>query len=156
MAEPLSAHQSRRKVLLGLSAAGLLAIFWKTGRGLWQFMTPPLTQPPPEPVVAGSPETFALNSLTFIPSATAWLGRDTGGFFAVSAICPHLGCTIGRQGDGFACPCHGSRFNRQGQVVNGPATTPLTFFEVKGDESGQLVILPQTTVPLSARYTGAG
>lgn len=152
MTRQTPANLSRRNLLLGVGFAGLAAILWKTGGGLLRFMTPPLTQSPVEPVAAGRPEDFAPHSFTFIPAATAWLGRDTEGYFAVSAVCPHLGCTIARQGDGFECPCHGSRFNNRGEVVNGPATTSLTFFEVKPDEDGQLIIWPQTHLPATTRY----
>jgi Rieske Fe-S protein len=45
---------------------------------------------------------------------------------AVEAICTHEGCTItGADGAIYVCPCHGSRYNRNGQVVFGPATASL-------------------------------
>ena len=47
-------------------------------------------------------------------------------FSAIEAVCTHEGCTItGADGDIYVCPCHGSRYNRNGQVVNGPATASL-------------------------------
>jgi cytochrome b6-f complex iron-sulfur subunit len=47
-------------------------------------------------------------------------------FTAIEAVCTHEGCTItGADGDIYVCPCHGSRYNRSGQVVNGPATASL-------------------------------
>ena len=50
-------------------------------------------------------------------------------FSAVDAVCSHQSCTItGTNGDIYECPCHGSRYNRSGQVVRGPAMASLRRF----------------------------
>ena len=47
-------------------------------------------------------------------------------FTAVDAVCTHEGCTVnGQDGSTYVCPCHGSRYNRNGQVVAGPAMANL-------------------------------
>jgi cytochrome b6-f complex iron-sulfur subunit len=47
-------------------------------------------------------------------------------FSAIDATCTHEGCTVnGVNGTTYVCPCHGSRYNRSGQVVNGPARASL-------------------------------
>ena len=61
------------------------------------------------------------------------VSRDEGGdLHAVSARCTHMGCILNwnaaeRTWD---CPCHGSRFAGDGQVVQGPATQPLQRVEL--------------------------
>lgn len=50
---------------------------------------------------------------------------DEGGFTAVSGICTHQQCSIHPTGNLLNCPCHGSAFTRQGQVVRGPARKAL-------------------------------
>lgn len=53
---------------------------------------------------------------------------------AWSARCTHLGCRIDRVIDNqLVCPCHGSRFSSEGQVITGPATRPLQALKVSPD-----------------------
>ena len=47
-------------------------------------------------------------------------------FSAIEAVCTHEGCTItGADGPIYVCPCHGSRYDRSGHVVLGPAQASL-------------------------------
>jgi Rieske Fe-S protein len=49
-----------------------------------------------------------------------------GDLRAFSAICTHQGCPVGDVSGGtINCPCHGSKFNLDGSVADGPATKPL-------------------------------
>jgi Rieske Fe-S protein len=54
--------------------------------------------------------------------------RDTRGtLHERSAVCPHLGCVVDWNSEEktWDCPCHGSRFDPFGKVLNGPANTDL-------------------------------
>jgi cytochrome b6-f complex iron-sulfur subunit len=47
-------------------------------------------------------------------------------FSAIEAVCTHEGCTVnGADGAIYVCPCHGSRYDRSGHVVGGPAKASL-------------------------------
>jgi len=52
---------------------------------------------------------------------------DDGSLHAVSAVCTHLGCLVAWNSadQSWDCPCHGSRFGRDGHVLEGPAVRPL-------------------------------
>jgi len=60
---------------------------------------------------------------------------------AVDALCPHQGCTVAWEDDQglFACPCHGSQFDADGDVTAGPASQALGQFEAKIEENVVLV-----------------
>lgn len=58
------------------------------------------------------------------------------------ANCTHLGCKVRPNGDGnLVCPCHGSKFNSNGKVLNGPAKTSLEELEFKFDKSKNEIII---------------
>jgi len=58
---------------------------------------------------------------------------QAGSFKAFTAVCTHQGCIVNSVADGtIDCPCHGSKFSiKDGSVVNGPATSPLTPVAIK-------------------------
>ena len=58
--------------------------------------------------------------------------RDEGGqLHELSAICPHLGCIVSWNPTEktWDCPCHGSRFDKLGKVIYGPANSDLPRVE---------------------------
>ena len=58
--------------------------------------------------------------------------RDAqGNLHERSAACPHLGCVVHWNGaeKTWDCPCHGSRFDCRGKVLNGPANQDLASAE---------------------------
>ncbi|WP_319434795.1 ubiquinol-cytochrome c reductase iron-sulfur subunit [Mycobacterium sp. RTGN5] len=61
---------------------------------------------------------------------------SAGVFTGLSSTCTHQGCKVDRVSAGtIDCPCHGSKFNLDGTVANGPATVPLPTksISVQGD-----------------------
>ena len=130
----------------GLAASGLLLL-----GGLVEYL-----RRPPVPAVATTfeldlPGAYAVGSATHVAAAGAWLLRDGCGLYAISTRCPHLGCTVERLADGYRCPCHGSRFRLDGQVINGPAARPLTYLTLTVSGKGQVQLHTDQPAPPAQR-----
>ncbi|MGB8211926.1 MAG: Rieske (2Fe-2S) protein [Anaerolineales bacterium] len=120
-----------RNALLALS--GLLGL-----AGLARFLGYQSQPPAPTEFDLGPATGYALGSRTLLPDVPALLTRSDQGFTALSLVCPHLGCTVASQPDGFTCPCHGSRFDLQGRLVHGPAAQSLAVLRVETGPDGKL------------------
>ena len=67
--------------------------------------------------------------------------RQGGKLFALSAICTHRRCKLSAERDhSFYCKCHGSRFDSDGKVTEGPAMRNLPVLRSLTDESGNLLV----------------
>lgn len=66
------------------------------------------------------------------------LQPSAGKFTCLSAVCTHTGCTVAWTGTLFNCPCHGSKFDAGGRVLQGPAARPLPAIPVRV-EGGSVV-----------------
>jgi nitrite reductase/ring-hydroxylating ferredoxin subunit len=77
--------------------------------------------------------------------------RDAGGIRAMSMQCTHKFCSLVVSGNDLDCPCHHSRFDREGKVLMGPATTPLPYFKVYVDAAGTISVDKYTVVSASTR-----
>jgi Rieske Fe-S protein len=95
-------------------------------------------------VPAGTVAELPVGSLNVVGTEPVCIGRDAGGVYAMTLTCTHAGCDIGQHGTvsprGLFCGCHGSQFDANGNVVQGPATQPLDHFAVTVDASGNLTI----------------
>ena len=121
------------KSLLGLS--GLLS-----AAGILKFLAYPPDPAPPTVFDLGPASQFSSSTWLAISEAQAVVRKTSHGFQALSLVCPHLGCTVNSNPEGFACPCHGSRFSLDGSLQHGPASHSLKKLQVKVDEQGNLIL----------------
>jgi len=70
--------------------------------------------------------------------------RDDAGYYAIGLACTHLGCTVAVTPGELVCPCHGSVFDRKGNVLKGPAARPLPRYAVEDQGEHLLVSVPET------------
>jgi len=104
-------------------------------------------------VKLGPPDQFKPGAPTHRPDLSLWVFRDQEGFYAISTICTHLGCLAARAEDGsFNCPCHGSKFAANGNVLGGPAPKGLNWLAMNVAADGQLVVDKVRTVQAGTRF----
>ncbi len=130
-----------RRDFLKLISTGLLAASSLLGLGALLRYLGYATDPPPKTEFdLGPASNYPLNSHTLLPDVPAVLFHSQAGFSALSLVCTHLGCTVEQQSDGFACPCHGSRYAENGAVLRGPAKNPLRVLRVEVMPDNTLVL----------------
>jgi cytochrome b6-f complex iron-sulfur subunit len=123
---------------------------------------------------ADRPSEYAVGSTTVITDKRVVINRDPDGFYAISLICTHLGCTprffsdvtsdLVEQGvtglratkanpviEGFKCPCHGSRYYRDAINFFGPAPRPMDRLHVEVARDGRLLVDRSNIVDRSFR-----
>ena len=139
---------SRRDLFsrVGLAACAVAA----AGSGIvtLDFLKPKVLFEPPTRFRAGSPLDYPEGVVRFNKQQRAYVVGGPGGVYALSAVCTHLGCITRFLSDEkvIACPCHGSRFDLEGNVVHGPAPRPLPWLEMQVDATGTLLV--DTSVPI--------
>lgn len=142
-----------RRTFLSWSTGGLAALFTAAAAaagGMLRFLSPSVYYEPPQRFKIGNPGDFPFGPPTFLPDERIFVFRDKDkGFSVASAVCTHLGCTVQHftTDNQFHCPCHGSVFSADGDVVHGPAPRSLEWFEVTMSRGGELTVDKSRVVP---------
>ncbi len=158
MSQPRSAFDaaagpSRRGLLKALYAATWLALVGAVGLGLGavlRLVSAGGGAEQPGPVELGPAGNLIVGQAR--DQGPVALGRDAGGYFALSLVCPHLGCRPAWHPaqERFLCPCHGSSFSLDGQRLSGPAPKGLGHVALRLAD-GKLVAYPGQAVAPSTR-----
>ncbi|MGA2355378.1 MAG: Rieske 2Fe-2S domain-containing protein [Terriglobales bacterium] len=135
---------------LGIAAAGTVAF-------AYQYLEPNVLYEPSPVVNVGRPEGYALNSVTLDVNAGIYIIHSQEGFFSLSAVCTHLGCLTTWEPalNVITCPCHGSKFDRNGAKIEGPAPKPLPWLKMSLTDDGELIVDRATRVPPEKEYVRA-
>jgi len=130
-----------RRDFLGLAAAwSAVVAFVMAMLGAMRLPMPSIFPESNSRVKLGRPSAFAEGSSTYFSKQRIWLFRGTEGFYAISAVCTHLGCIALRTEEGhYDCPCHGSKFDEKGNLLAGPAPKALVWVELSVSPEGWLV-----------------
>lgn len=133
---------SRRSflALMGVGAC-LLGVGAFTGASMLGFLYPNAMKIPPSVFSLGRPEeVLAREGKIFNPKQKVFIETSEGKVRVQTAVCTHLGCTVNMVETGYACPCHGSTYDRHGRNTGGPAPLPLVYFITFKGASGDIMV----------------
>lgn len=144
---------TRRRFLvatgIGSVVAGVIGFVGATAR----YLFPNVLYEPPSRFPVGQPGNYPAGEATFLPDRRLFVFNSSEGFYAISSVCTHLGCNVRYvAGEGFACPCHGSKFDQNGEVVAGPAPRPLAWFGLSLSPRAELVVDERRIVDPEYRF----
>lgn len=133
---------ARRDFLNEVTFGALAVAGLGSGVVTYQYFSPNVLFEPATRFRAGNPDLYPVNSVTFLQDQQVYIVRTPAGFYAVSAVCTHLGCITqwNPEDNLIECPCHGSKFQRNGNKVAGPAPRPLPHFSITLTADGELVV----------------
>jgi cytochrome b6-f complex iron-sulfur subunit len=119
----------------GIAGLGTVAV-------TYQYFSPNVLFEPANQFRAGTPDLYPLHSVTYLQDQQVYIVRMPEGFYAVSAVCTHLGCVTQwkEETQMIACPCHGSKFKPDGIKIEGPAPRPLPHFGISLTPDGELLV----------------
>lgn len=139
MSEGAGQGPDRRGLLKGFAIGGAVvglmvhAVAWALS------LVPNVLREPPTRRPIGEPGRFP-EGHTYLADEKIFVIREKDRVRALSAICTHLGCTVGVQNEGYHCPCHGSTFAEDGAATGGPAPRALPWHPVELGGGGMLVV----------------
>ncbi|HYT68438.1 MAG TPA: Rieske 2Fe-2S domain-containing protein [Vicinamibacterales bacterium] len=137
-----------RRTFFAMGCVGLGAATLGFGAATVRFLIPNVLYEPSRRFAIGSSSDFPPGSVTFLPDRRLFVFNGPDGLFSISAVCTHLGCNVRHVENGFACPCHGSRYDENGRVISGPAPKALAWYAVTLSPREQLIVdLDQTVGP---------
>ncbi|HEX4755060.1 MAG TPA: hypothetical protein VH661_04825 [Candidatus Dormibacteraeota bacterium] len=167
------AEMSRRGFLLLLGGLGALGATVFAGIETLKFMFPNTTAEAPLRFKASvRPEQVTVDHPYMDYGHRTGIIRDDAGFYAVELVCTHLGCTPNyvsnvtsgsgvadtvadvhgvrkaaeRIPNGWACPCHGSRYFIDSTNFYGPAPRPMDWYDIQYAPDGSFVVDRATLV----------
>jgi cytochrome b6-f complex iron-sulfur subunit len=120
---------------LALAGSGAIALVSN-----FVFMKPRATYGAPTRYAIGTPDNFPPGTRVALDPHRICIVREGDGLAAISTTCTHLGCIVAISDTGFACPCHGSRFDQDGNVTGGPAPRHLPWYRVTLAPNGDLEV----------------
>lgn len=146
-------QMTRRSLLTWLTGFGLFGSAIITVFSNLLFIKPRATYGQPNRFSLGKPETYPSGTKVAMDQQRICVVRDGNKLAAISTTCTHLGCIVSVSETGFACPCHGSRYDQDGNVTGGPAPKPLAWYQVNLAPNGEIMVDKDIEIPTGTYFT---
>lgn len=150
--EPTEGQITRRRLLTWLSSFGLFGSVVVSVISNLVFIKPRATYGQPTRFNIGKPESFPSGTRIALGEQNVCIVREGDKLCAISTVCTHLGCIVAPSETGFACPCHGSRYDQDGNVTGGPAPKALPWYKVSLAPNGELVVDKGEEIPAGTYF----
>jgi cytochrome b6-f complex iron-sulfur subunit len=140
--EAKTAESSRRQAFVQIGIGSICAACAGASVFGYEFLAPNVLYEPSPIVNAGKPAAYPPGSVTQDLQSGIYIVHGPEGLYAMSAVCTHLGCLTAWKPelDMVACPCHGSKFRRDGSKIEGPAPRPLRWLKASLSDEGDLLV----------------
>ncbi len=130
-----------RRSFLGLASLGAVILSSLTAlAGVLRLTKPNVYYEESKKFKIGKPENFPVGVVKKLEDQRVYIFSENDGLHAISSVCTHLGCLVAISETGFLCPCHGSKYNREGKVIAGPAPRNLPWWEISQGLDGTLIV----------------
>jgi cytochrome b6-f complex iron-sulfur subunit len=123
----------RRLIAYAWIGAGAIVIGELIG-GVFAFLWPRRRREKEEKIfIAGKVSDFKIGEVMAFRKEKTFVVRLEGGLLAISSVCTHLHCIVNwnEMTKRFECPCHGAKFNKEGEVLEGPPPRPLDLHKLQ-------------------------
>lgn len=140
---PVPAKAISRRDFLWTAWAAFAAFIGAIGASFGKYMFPNVLYETPQLFKAGKPEDYSDGvSTKWMKEQRVWIVRHDDKLYAFWGRCTHLGCTPNwfDAEKRFKCPCHGSNFNIEGDVIAGPAPKPLNRCAIALLPTGEILV----------------
>lgn len=143
---PSDEKLGRRKLLAWFSSVGLFGSAVLAALSDAVFFKPRVTYGQPQTFQIGKPEDYPPGVRIAREAERICIVREGSKLAVISTTCTHLGCSVAISDTGFACPCHGSRYDQDGTVTGGPAPKALPWYKVSLAPNGELEVDKNTQI----------
>lgn len=172
LAEDAEPHgkTSRRSFLARFGIATTVVALAGQAFAYLRSLKPNVLYEEPQRFKVGTPDQFGEGG-KFLEDKRLFVFKERNTFYAISASCTHLGCTVKMQKLNqpkkvktrkrefeeqyeFHCPCHGSKYYGDGTNYAGPAPRALDYFKLEmSPDDGQLIVDMSQVVDQTFRLT---